>query len=133
MRLRLTDLDRVWPKIEAAARKAFEGAGWIEADLRAVCRRREALCFSCEDGVVVAELARNFHRSEFELIVLFAASIGPHGAVVEYLPDIEELARELGAVRIVFWSHRRGWDRHLPPGFKLRRIEYALEVTPNGE
>lgn len=132
MRLQLADFDRVWPKIERAARKAFVGADWIADDLREVCRQRAALCFSCEHGVVVAELARNFYRHEFELIVLFAASIGPHGAVVEYLPEIEELARELGAVRIVFWSHRRGWDRHLPPGFKLRRIEYALEVT-NGK
>src|SRR5882672_2287905 len=107
-RLHLTELTWVWPRIDAAARKALEGADWLGEDILEMCRRRQALCFSCDDGVVVAELAANHHRhSEFELIVLLAVSTGPHGVVERYLPEIEEIARELGAVRIVFWSHRR--------------------------
>jgi hypothetical protein len=84
--------------------------------------------FASDDGVVIVTLMPNRAKQDLELCVVLAVSTGPHGAYEAYLPEIEQIARDLGAARIVFYTRRRGWERRLGPDWSLRSISYVREV-----
>lgn len=131
--LGLADIDQEWPRIAALAERALAGDDFTPDNLRLECREGRALCFASSDGVVVVTLIPNRLRGDLELVVLLAASVGPHGAVEAYLPEVEQVARDLGAARVVFRSRRRGWLRRPPPGFTLREVTYVCEVRDEQE
>jgi hypothetical protein len=129
----LADIEDHWPRVGALAEAALAGDDYTPDNLRLECRENRALCFASSDGVAVVTLVPNRLRNDLELVVLLAASVGPHGAVEAYLPSIERVARDLGAARIVFRSRRRGWLRHLPEGWALREVTYVCEVRDEQE
>lgn len=131
--LRPSDIDAEWPRIGALAEQVLAGDDYSPDNLRQECRDGHALAFASSDGVVVVTLIPNRLRNDLELVVLLAASVGPHGAVEAYLPEIEQVARDLGAARIVFRSRRLGWQRHLPAGWQLREVTYVCEVRDEQE
>ena len=43
--------------------------------------------------------------------------------------DINRIAREFGAKRITFWSHRSGWERRIAKyGFVPNQVEFVKEL-----
>ncbi len=126
--LGLSDIDEVWPRIEAVAHTAIDGDDLTAENIREECRAGRALCFASSDRALICTLVPNRIRNDLELVVLLAASVGPHGAYEEHLPEVDEICRDLGASRVVFYSRRRGWERKLGAGWSLRHVAYVREV-----
>jgi hypothetical protein len=127
-RLLLVSVSDVWHRIESVATPLLDSDGVTGEDLRLECEAGRALCFASLDGVTIVTLVPNRWRKDHELFIWLAVSTGPHGATEQYLPELEQVARDLGAARMVFRSSRPGWERKLPPNWKLREIEYACEL-----
>lgn len=132
MMLGLADVDAVWPRIEAVANSLIDDGTLTVENVKDECRAGRSLCFASVDGVVICTLLPNRAKQDSELCVVLAASIGPHGATQAYLPEIEQIARDLGAARIVFYTKRRGWERKLSAGWSLRHVAYVREVGDGG-
>ncbi len=126
--LGLSDFDREWPRVEAVAHRLIDDGSITVENVRDECRAGRSLCFASADAVVVVTLLPNRAKQDLELCVVLAVSIGPHGAYEAYLSEIEQLARDLGAARVVFYTRRRGWERRLGAGWTLRNVCYEREV-----
>lgn len=105
---------------------ALDGADYTPEDMAREVEEGRALCFTASDGVVVVKLHWNRRLEDNELEVWLAAST-TNGAVETYLQSIEAIARDLGAVRVVFSSFRRGWLRM--PGWKLRELTFERSLA----
>jgi hypothetical protein len=130
--LALADIDTVWPRVAAAARPLIDDGSVTVENVMDECRAGRALCFASADGVAIVTLQPNRAKQDLELCVVLAVSTGPHGVVETYLPEIESIARDLGANRLVFYTKRRGWERALGAGWRLRTVAYELEVSHGG-
>jgi hypothetical protein len=126
----LADIDEVWPEVAAAAERVLDGADFTAEDIARECREGRALCFFASgEGLLIAKLNPNRRHNDLELVVWLAVSLGPHGAMDKYLPDMDELARRLGAERIVFSTFRNGFVRRPPAGWRIREMTFEREVS----
>jgi hypothetical protein len=130
--LGLADFDEQWPRMAEVARSIIDDGSLTVENVRDECRAGRALCFASADGVAVVTLVPNRATQGLELCVLLAVSIGPHGAVEAYLPELEQVARDLGADRMVFYTRRRGWERRLDAAWRLRHVAYEREIRHGG-
>lgn len=130
MRLELADIDDVWDRVAPLAQRVLDGAAFTADDLARECREGRALCFYASGwGLVVCKLLPNRRHNDLELEVWLAVSFGPHQAVEQFTPEIEEIARRLQAKRVVFSTFRPGWMRHPPDGWKMREMTFEREVV----
>lgn len=127
--LRPADIDDYWDRIEAVAHTVVDDGTLTAENVRDECREGRSLCFASDEGVAIVTLLPNRAKNDLELCVVLAVSTGPHGAYEAYLPEIDQIARDLGAARIVFFTRRRGWERKLGSDWSLRSISYVREVT----
>lgn len=132
MPLELADIDEVWPRVEHVARVSINGDQCSHEELKIACREGQALCFASPDGVLVVTLEQNHVKMDLELLIWVAASVGTHGVIQKYLPQIDQIARELGVSRMKFESDRAGWLRALGGDWRIRNIEFERDV-PSGE
>jgi hypothetical protein len=82
-----------------------------------------------DDGILLLALHPNFQRGDLELVAWVAVSTGPHGMVDRYLPQIDRVARDLGAARVILQSPRLGWLRVLPQRWRVTSVTYECEVA----
>jgi hypothetical protein len=130
VRLDLADVDQVLPEVRAAAERALDGASCTVDDLACECREGRALCFYASGwGLVIAKLNPNRRHNDLELEVWLAVSTGPTGAIDEFTPELEIIARRLRATRIVFSSMRPGFMRRPPAGWQMREMTFEREVA----
>jgi hypothetical protein len=128
MTFRLVDADAEWGWIGplVAGVDPCDNDG---EDLRACCRRGEALCFACGDGVVVASLVPDRYGPGLELFVRMAVSKGSSGALQRNDEHLDAIARELGASKIVFYTQRPGMAKILGQNWRLRYTAFEREVN----
>lgn len=81
------------------------------------CEDGQALCLSCEDGVIVVSLQA--YGDDLELFVWIALALR-HGAVERQESALRAIARDLGAKTIAFQARRAGWGRRLGPEWTRR-------------
>ncbi|TAM30259.1 MAG: hypothetical protein EPN60_05295 [Nevskiaceae bacterium] len=120
------DIRDHWDRIAPAVAECLLGDEDRPEDVYAACLYGHAHLYLAADGFVVFKKRRT--RLGTELRVWCAHCTGPAGALVRYRPDVERLAKEIGARAAVFESHRPGFDRALPPGWKRVSAVYELEV-----
>lgn len=112
MTLSPRDIDEWWQRISLTCRSILESDPAFAHDLVDKCRRCDALCLVSSDGFVIASLQAKRQGEGFELFVWLAASWGASSnAFMEYLPEVEAVATELGATAIRFVPRRKGWAR----------------------
>jgi hypothetical protein len=126
----LADIDMVWPSIATVAEEMLADDLYGPEEIKAACREDRAMCFANEDGVLVVTLTVHPRRRDLEMCVWLAVSLRQAGGVTrDYLPEIESLARQLGARRVVFHTRRRGWQRMLDSRWRLRSTTYVMELN----
>ncbi len=130
--MQLTDISLVWPEIRVKAEKALDGGNISADNMYRECLRGRALCFSSDDGVIIVALDPNEYKNDFELLVLLAVGWGKHGAFDRNQKHVDQIARDLGASRVVFTTRRKGWERRLGPEWSLRSVTYVKEVSGDG-
>lgn len=130
MQLLPYDLDALWPVIGPVAEPLLEQTDCKADDLRKECREGRAMCLAHGDEVVVVTLVPNRWHNDLEMVVWLAVTVSTDGRAFERRwPEVEGIARQLGAARVVFHSRRRGWERKLPSGWRLRSVSYEHEVA----
>jgi hypothetical protein len=132
MRLELVDIGQVWERVAPIAQRVLDGADFTAEDIVRECQQGEALAFYASGhGLVIVKLHPNRRHNDLELVVWLAVSFGPDGAVPDFMPEIDEIARRLRASRVVFSTFRPGWMRRPPEGWRLRDMTFEREV-PHG-
>lgn len=126
--LRPVEVEEIWEKIAPIAARVIDGDDATSEDIRRECREERALCFASVNGVVIATLLPNRLRNDLELFVWLAVSWSGHGAFERCESEIDTIARELGAARVVFHTRRRGWDEKLGERWRLRHVAYVKEL-----
>jgi len=125
----IADIDEVWPAIEEKALAVMASDEYGPEDLKSDCREGRALCFATAEGVMVVTLGPNRARKDLEMCVWLAVALDGEGLTAKYMPEIESLAHQLGASRVVFHTRRPGWSRHLDSRWRLRSITYEMELA----
>ncbi len=124
----LADIDVEWPRVGplVAGVDPSDNAGDV---LRQECREGRALCFVSGDGVLIVNLLPDrYGRGELELFVRLAASWGETGSIQRNDAHLDAIARDMGAVRIVFQTLRPGMSKLLSSAWSVRYIAYERAV-----
>lgn len=124
----LVDLEEVWPLLQSLAPPAVDGHNAPIEYVAAEIAADRARCLRSADGVLLLVLRPNYQSMDLELMVWAAASTGPPGMIDKYLPEVERIAADLGAARIVMQSPRLGWLRALPQRWRVTMVTYQCEV-----
>lgn len=86
-------------------------------EIRAQCDADEAICFSCDDGMLVVGLEPG--PEGLELFVWLAVAFR-YGAFDRQDAVLDAIGRDLGARTVAFETGRRGWARKLGPEWQRR-------------
>jgi hypothetical protein len=124
----IADIDAEWTRIGpfVIGVDPRDNAG---DDLRRDCREGRALCLISSDGVLVVSLQPDRYGSgELELFVRMAASWGEQGSIQRNEAHLDAIAREMGAVRLVFHTHRPGMHKVLMPEWQVRYTAFERAV-----
>lgn len=125
--LRPVHIDEAWPKIRHIAEELIQGDVTAE-NLRLECQENRAMCLQSDDGIIIVTLIPCRFTNTFSLFVWLSVALGEHGAFERQEPNVDELAKTLGAVRIAFNSKRRGWARKLGDGWEEKFTRYEKEL-----
>lgn len=89
------------------------------------------MCLLSEDGLLVVTLQPDrYGLGEFELFVRMAVATSEKGSIQRNDAHLDLIAREMGAVRIVFHTLRPGMHKVLGPAWNVRYT--AFERAVNG-
>lgn len=124
----ITDVAEVWPVLQELAPPAVDGHNVQIEYVAAEIAADRAMCLRSADGVLLLVLQANLQKLDLELNVWVAASTGPPGMIDRYLPVVEQIARDVGAARVVMQSPRLGWLRALPERWRVTMVTYECEV-----
>jgi hypothetical protein len=124
---RLVDAAQVWDEAGPLLARALRGSDDRAEELLQRCAAGRAWMLASARGYAVVELVPH-GGGGVDLLVWAAASRGARDCVREHLPDIEQLARSLGARCAAFRTGRRGFGRVLPPGWSVRQVTWAKEL-----
>ena len=127
MELKPADIRREWPRIRDAVAAILAGDGETPEEVYAECRFGRAQLYVCAQGFVVLKKYLREDNGCPELLVWLAQGEGG-GLLQAHLPQLERIARELGAATLVFRTRRRGFARLLDARWQLRALEYQLEI-----
>jgi hypothetical protein len=126
--LEIAELSEVWPILQALAPPVIDGHNATIEYVAAEIAAGRAQLVRNADGILLLAL-RVDRNLELFLDVWVAIGTGAHGMVEKYLPEVESIARDLGARRIVMQSPRLGWMRKLPERWKISSVTYECEVS----
>lgn len=127
MELRPADIRREWPRIRAAVTAILAGDEETPEEVYAECRYGRAQLYVCEQGFVVLKKYPREDSARPELLVWLAQGEGV-GLLHRHLPQLELIAREIGAATLAFRTRRRGFGRLLDGRWQLRALEYQLKI-----
>lgn len=124
MTLQPADIRREWPRIKADVIAACGSFPYEE--VYAACRYRHAALYTCPEGFVVLETYTSVTDGAVEMNVMLASGSSPHNLLARYSPELDEIARNCGADRVVF---RRLKDAApVVQGWRMRACEYVKEL-----
>lgn len=114
-KLEPTDIRRVWPRIKPDVENLLRetGADFFPEHVFAKCLNGVAHLYTASEGWVVLEPQRNPYTLDYEILVWLAYGKGVN-LIEMYQAQIDAIAREAGATRLVFYSPRRGFERVAP-------------------
>lgn len=127
--LQIVELSEAWPLLQVLAPPGVGGHNASFEYVAAEIAAGRAQCLRNADGILLLALEPDFQTGELTLQVWVAVSTGVHGMVEKYLPEIDAIARDLGAARIVMQSPRLGWLRTLPQRWRVTSVTYECEVS----
>ena len=126
--LEVCELADVWPDLQMLAPPAVDGHNVSFEYVAAEIAAGRAQVLRNSDGILILAHRVDFVTLETYLEVWVALGTGPHGMIERYLPEVERVARDLGAARIVMQSPRLGWLRALPHRWRVTSVTYECEV-----
>lgn len=119
------DIRSVWsqirPKLERLSLDC--SCSWIPEDVYHACKSGQAHLWYADDAFVVLEDETDPYSGEKSLFIWIA--VGDEGTPLKYLPQIEEMGRQLGVKKIAMESPREGF-RYV--GWRVATIRYEREV-----
>ena len=122
-------LHDIWPRIRDGLLKVIEATSpeWIPEDVYDALRNRRATLLVAEDTewFIVAQQQPRHTGSCLMIWVLYAPGDYKKFAGLVY-PELEQLAREIGANRLEMHSPRKGWERD--PRWIMRETIFTREV-----
>ena len=119
------DLHDYWPLILEGLKKVQKHSdGWIPEDVYACLRAGTStlhIGYEGEDyeGFVILTPMQEFDGKKLNIWIAY----GTGGVVKKYLPEIEMMARRIGAKAITLASPRKGWARMFKPITTLYKKE----------
>lgn len=120
------ELHSAWPRIKKGVEELAGMAGnWWPEDVYSSLKSSESQLYVCEPGFVVITPKRDGYTNEVSLHVWLAWAEA-HGASVECIPQIETMARNLGAGKITLHSPRRGFEK---TGWNPVMIHYERKLA----
>lgn len=125
------DIRSYWEPIRVALQKVVDKIhpDWIPEDVYVAVITGQARVYLAHDGVIVFKLTPQPYTGENDLFV-WAAHSNNGNALIEYADDVEAIAREFGATRILFTSPRKGMEA-LPeriPGWRQGDTIYEKRI-----
>jgi hypothetical protein len=126
MSYRVVDAAQVWDEAGPLLAAALQRSDDCAEELLQRCTAGLAWMLASPRGYAVVELVP--YSNGVDLLVWAAASRGARDCLREHLPDIEQLARSLGARCAAFRTGRRGFGRVMPPGWSIRQVTWAKEL-----
>ncbi len=127
MALKPADIRREWPRIRQEVAAILAGDDEPPEELYAECRFGRAQLYTCPEGFVVLKKYRREDNGRPELLLWMAQGAGG-GLLRRYLPQLEQIARDTGAATLAFRTRRRGFERLLDQRWRLRAVEYQLDI-----
>jgi hypothetical protein len=131
MALEIRDIKQEWERVRPGLAHVARVCRtcWSPADVYDACRQGRAVLFMEGSDFCVLQHQTNA-AGERELFVWITYAAG-NRAQEYYLPQIKEIARKLGAVRLETASPRPGFERRAAAtGWKLVTKVYQMEVEP---
>jgi hypothetical protein len=124
-----TDLEKVWPdivgKITAIMKRFADDCDWTEDDVYYAIQNRTACLFLNDEDESFAVCKINPHKRWGTVLFVWIA-YGINGKRERNTEFLREIARNVGASRMVWQSPRVGFDRM--PGVRRGLTTYSLEV-----
>ena len=127
------DLQSCWsvvlPGLKLVHRKSK--SNWIPEDVYAQLKAGQAtlhLAYVEQDyaGFVIVSVQPHWDGKNFHLWCGYSA--GTHDVLEIFMPELERMARSIGAKRLTFWSPRK-WDRRISKfGYVPTQTEYVKEL-----
>lgn len=122
------DLHDAWntivPEIENLYQEQSDG--WMPEDVYSCLRAGTStlhLAYNDDyEGFVVLTLQQHFHGKVLHIWCGFGVG---NSMAERYLPEIEIMAKQMGAKEITLSSKRRGWAKYLSPGMTMYRKDVA--------
>lgn len=113
-------------RFKSGIERALRGHDETPEYLLQRCRECAALCFSNGTDLLIVELTPIRGSTLFSLMVWCAATLDGHGGFKARMsPVVEQIACELGAVRVEFTTNRiRAAERILGPEWKPSHVTY---------
>lgn len=123
------DIDAEWEEFSRLAAPVLADEDDTAEDIRAACRADEAWLFGNADAYLVLQYQLRPATARMQLLVWLAVSRGPQGCIPRNLPFVEEVARRLGASRVLFRTRRKGFERVMPDGWRADHIIWTRELA----
>ena len=115
--------DSIRPGLEFTQKKI--NAPWRPEDIYSACVSGQASLYTGETGFVVVQAQRNNLDGSPELLVWVAYAEG-QGNIERHQDAVDQLARDYGFARLVFWSNRTGFIKL--PGWTPTAMVYVREL-----
>lgn len=134
MKLIATDYRQAWDQILPALTKTLKrfGNGLRPEDVYCDLRMGMAALYLCEDGFIIFKVSTNA-VGQRELLVNWAYSHSREKVIAKYSDDIDCIARELNCKTESMITSRRGYERALPPSWRLKYYCWVRDVPGEGE
>ena len=122
------DIDAVWEDFSRLAGPAMADEDDGPEDIRRACKADQAWLFGNEDCYLVLQYQLRPATARMQLLVWLAVSRGARGCIARNLQFVEDMARRLGASRLLFKTRRKGFDRAMPRGWTADHIIWTREL-----
>jgi len=107
------DIDEVWYLAKPLFEAALAGTPDTVFDIYNRVKANRAFIIASDKAFAAIE----FDKDDFK--IWCATSLGAMDCILTHLPDLEEMARNLGCKRIGFTTNRRGFRRRMPKDYEL--------------
>lgn len=126
MKLLFADPDTIWNKIREPLLGICKEE--LPEHVYASCKNGSAFLFVSDDGFVILQERFGF-CNEKKLFVWKAAKFDGASNVIEnYMGDILEIAKGIGASKVEFWTDRKGFSKLLGPEWNMTYQIYQRAV-----
>lgn len=128
--LSLADIRVEWPHVREGLEqvRALCDEAWRVEDVYAACVNGGAFLYTARDGFVILQPLKDDYRGDTYLHIWIAWGDG-RDMVDRYAREIDRIAAMNQYERITFSSPRKGWERHVPEGWAVKKVVYEREVA----